>query len=46
MIAREAGGIETIVKMLNRHIDNHKLCESCCAALGYLAKHNCNDSKQ
>ena len=37
MKAGEAGGIETVVKAINTHIDDADVCEQGCGALDYMA---------
>ena len=38
--AGAAGGIETIVKAINTHINNHDVCKQGCGALSSMTKDN------
>ena len=40
MKVREIGGIEAVVKAINTHIDNHKVCHAGCSALKCLTDDN------
>lgn len=37
MKAGEAGGIETMVKVIETHIDNYKICKQGCMAIMIMA---------
>ena len=49
MKARTAGGIETVVKVINVHIENADVCKFGCAALGNMTagiSGKCTHNKQ
>lgn len=42
--ARNAGGIEAVVKVINEHIDDLNVCLSGCAALGSINDDECKQT--
>ena len=41
---REAGGIETVIRAINEHIRDDKVCLSGCAALGSINDDECKQT--
>ena len=46
MKAGAAGGIEAVVKAINTHINNAKVCENGCGALRNMAANGKNPEKK